>query len=169
MILRNRSLALAAFGAILMSLVGCEQNGQSALHPNGPGAERIAQLWWLMLAAGSAVFLLVLAVLYWALTHRGHRAEPHKVGGDGLPTRWVLVGGVALPTLVLVPLLIITLQILAAMRPPGGKDVLEVVVTGWQWWWDIQYAGEKPQDRFRTGQRDAHPRRAAGADPAALR
>ncbi|MEA2723435.1 MAG: cytochrome c oxidase subunit [Gemmatimonadales bacterium] len=150
MILSRRSLARAAGVILASAVVGCEQNGQSALHPSGPGAERIAQLWWLMLAAASAVFLLVLAVLYRALTHRGHRAEPQKVAGDGLPTRWVLAGGVALPTLVLVPLVIISFQVLAALRPPSGKEVLEVVVTGWQWWWDIQYLGESPQDRFRT-------------------
>jgi cytochrome c oxidase subunit 2 len=138
-------------GVILaVALLGCEQNGQSALHPSGPGAERIAQLWWLMLAVGCVVFLLVLAVLYRALTHRGHRAEPHNVGRDPAPTKWVLAGGVALPTLVLVPLLIITLQILAALTPPKDKGVLEVVITGWQWWWDVQYTGEKPASHLRT-------------------
>jgi cytochrome c oxidase subunit II len=135
---------------LLAAVLGCEQNGQSALHPSGPGAERIAHLWWLMLAAGTAVFLLVLVVLYRALTHRGYRAEPHTVGSDRTAARWVLAGGVALPALILVPLLIITLQILAALTPPKDKDGLEVVVTGWQWWWDVQYTGEKPESHLRT-------------------
>jgi cytochrome c oxidase subunit 2 len=130
--------------------LGCEQNGQSALHPSGPGAERITQLWWLMLGLGAAVFLLVLAVLYRALTHHGDRAEPYRVSGERASTRWVLGGGVALPTLVLVPLLLITLRILAALTPPNDKGTLEVAVTGWQWWWDVQYTGEKPESRLRT-------------------
>lgn len=151
MTVSRRGLADSVPGTILLgAALGCEQNGQSALHPSGPGAERIADLWWLMLASGTVIFLLVLAVLYRALTHRGYRAEPHKVGDDRTPTRWVLAGGVALPVLVLVPLLIITLQILAALTPPKEKGGLEVVVTGWQWWWDVQYIGEKPENVLRT-------------------
>jgi cytochrome c oxidase subunit 2 len=135
---------------IVAALLGCEQNGQSVLHPSGPGAERIAQLWWLMLAAGGAVFLLVLGVLYRALTHPGHRVEPHKSDNDRGPSKWVLAGGVALPLLVLVPLLVVTLQVLAALTLPKDKGVLEVVITGWQWWWDVQYTGETPESRLRT-------------------
>jgi cytochrome c oxidase subunit 2 len=103
-VILSRRAAPSVSGIILLTaLLGCEQNGQSALHPGGPGAERIAHLWWLLFALGTAVFLLVLAVLYRAVTHRGNRGEPHQVGSDGGATKWVLAGGVALPTLVLVP------------------------------------------------------------------
>jgi cytochrome c oxidase subunit 2 len=149
-VILSRRAAPSVSGIILLTaLLGCEQNGQSALHPGGPGAERIAHLWWLLFALGTAVFLLVLAVLYRAVTHRGNRGEPHQVGSDGGATKWVLAGGVALPTLVLVPLLLITLQALAALTPPKGK-ALEVVITGWRWWWDVRYAGEEPESYLRT-------------------
>jgi cytochrome c oxidase subunit 2 len=118
---------------------GCSQNGQSVLHPTGPGADRIADLWWIMLAAATGVFLLVLAVLVRALSHRSHRAEPRTVSHDEAPTRWILAGGVALPTIVLIPLLILTLKTLAGLTPPGSDAAPEVVITGYQWWWDVQY------------------------------
>ena len=150
MTLSRRSARRISGIVFLAALLGCEQNGQSALHPGGPGAERIAQLWWLLLGLGSVVFLLVLAVLYRAVTHRGDRAEPHRVvGSERDPTKWVLAGGVALPALVLVPLLLVTLQALAALTPPKGT-MLEVVITGWQWWWDVRYTGEEPQAYLRT-------------------
>jgi cytochrome c oxidase subunit 2 len=132
------------------ALTACEQNGQSALHPAGPGAERIAELWWLMLAAASAVFLLVLGVMVWAITHKGNRAEPRTVTDDRSPTRWVLAGGVALPTVILVPLLIFTLHTLAGLTSPKTGTAPEIVITGGQWWWDVQYAADDPQDRLRT-------------------
>lgn len=127
--------------AALAGVLGCAQNGQSALHPAGPGAERIADLWWLMLAAASAVFLLVVFSLYRALTHRGRRSEPQGRRDEPVATKWVLAGGVALPTIILTPLLIFTLHTLARLAPPKSGSALEVTVTGRQWWWDVQYAG----------------------------
>jgi cytochrome c oxidase subunit 2 len=136
-------------GLAAPALSACEQNGQSALHPAGPGADLIAEHWWIMLAAASAVFLLVLGVLFRALTHRGRRTEPGTIVDDRAPIRWILAGGVWLPAVVLVPLVVFTLQTLGQLAPPKGK-VLDVVITGWQWWWDVQYPGEDPQHRVRT-------------------
>jgi cytochrome c oxidase subunit II len=150
---RRRNWSKWGYGRLALvaaALTACEQNSQSALHPAGPGAERIAELWWLMLATASAVFLLVLAVLVRAITHKGNRAEPRAVTDDRLPTRWVLAGGVVLPAVILVPLLIFTLHTLAGLTPPKSGAAPEVVITGRQWWWDVQYAADDPQDRLRT-------------------
>lgn len=138
--------------AVLASagLVACQQNGQSALHAGGPAAARIADLWWLMLAAATAVFFLVLVVLFRAVTHGGFRAEPRTASDDRGPTKWVLAGGVALPAVVLAPLFVFSLYTLAGLTPPTGDDAIDVVITGKQWWWDIEYTGDKPQDRVRT-------------------
>jgi cytochrome c oxidase subunit 2 len=57
---------------------------------------------------------------------------------------------VALPTVVLVPLLVLTLHALSGLSPPKTAAEPEVVVTGWQWWWDVQYEGDDPQLRMRT-------------------
>jgi cytochrome c oxidase subunit 2 len=131
-------------------MLACGQNGQSALQPAGPAADQIADHWWIMLAAGAAVFLLVVGALYRGLTHRGQRAEPRAVSDDRSPTRWVLAGGVVLPVVVLVPLFVFTLQTLASLSAPSGKSVPQVVITGWRWWWDIEYTGDDPQARLRT-------------------
>jgi cytochrome c oxidase subunit 2 len=133
-----------------LALLACRQNGQSALHPGGPAAERIADLWWIMLAAAAAVFLLVFVVLVRAFTHKGFRATPRTASDDRVPTMWVLAGGVALPTLVLAPLFVFSLSTFAGITRPDGVDIIDVVVTGRQWWWDVEYQGEKPQDRLRT-------------------
>ncbi|MGH7509456.1 MAG: cytochrome c oxidase subunit II [Gemmatimonadales bacterium] len=132
------------------ALTGCEDNGQSALHPAGPGADRIAEHWWIMLAAGSAVFLVVLIVLLLALTHRGRRAEARGGGDDTRPIIWILAGGVALPAVVLVPLFVLTLDMLADLALPEDGAAPEVVITGFQWWWDVEYVGDDPQARLRT-------------------
>jgi cytochrome c oxidase subunit 2 len=143
------SIATAA-GACVAALAACSDNGQSALHPRGPGAERIADLWWIMLAAAGVIFLLVMVTLARGLTHRGHRAEPHSRDHTTVPTRWVVAGGVVLPTVVLTPLLVLTLHALAGLQPPGAGAAPEIVVTGLQWWWDVQYSSDKPGGALRS-------------------
>jgi len=140
-----RRLVIASVG-----LLACQQNGQSALHHAGPAAGRIGDLWWIMLAAASAVFLLVLWVLFRAFTHRGFRAEPRTPSDDRTATRWVLAGGVALPAVVLTPLFVFSLHTLSELTPPAGDDALDVVITGKQWWWDIEYTVQSPQDHLRA-------------------
>jgi cytochrome c oxidase subunit II len=135
---------------VVLILGGCSQNGQSVLHPTGPAAGRIADLSWIMFAAAACVFLLVVTVLLRAVTHRNHRAEPRTVSHDGAATRWVLAGGVALPAIVLIPLLILTLKTLAGLAPPESGAVPEVVITGYQWWWDVQYTAPLDAGGVRT-------------------
>lgn len=102
-----------------------------------------------MLALASAVFVLVLVVLYRSFTHRGFRAEPYTAGDDRGPTRWVLGGGVALPAVVLAPLFVFTLYTLGQLTPPQSADSIDVLITGKQWWWDVLYLGDEPQDQIR--------------------
>ena len=134
----------------LALVVGCGPNGQSALHPSGPAAASIADLWWLMLAGSAIVLVLVLATLVRALTHRGPRTEPHSRGDTRRATRWIVAGGVVLPVLVLVPLLVVTLKTLAALSSPRDNAVPEIAITGFQWWWDVEYTGGSPQNRLRV-------------------
>ena len=143
--MNGRRLVIATVG-----LLACQQNGQSALHHGGPAAERIGALWWIMFAGAAAVFLLVMVILFRAFTHRGFRAEPRTASDDRGATKWVLAGGVALPAVVLAPLFVFSLYTFAGLTPPTGDGPIDVVITGKQWWWDVEYAGKRPQDRLRT-------------------
>ena len=111
-----------------------------ALDPEGPRAETIADLWWLLLGIGTAVFVLVAALLAWALVRRpraqgSDRASPHV-------SRWLIGGGVVLPLVVLVVVFGATVR---AMREdpstaPPGSLVIDVV--GHRWWWEVRYPEE---------------------------
>jgi cytochrome c oxidase subunit 2 len=142
----------AAAGLAGLAVTACGQNGQSALHPAGPGAGRIADLWWIMLGAAAVVLALVVVTLVRALTHRGERAEPHQASpDDSRSVRWVVAGGVALPLLVLTPLFVFTLHTLGALSDPlTGRGPAEIVITGRQWWWEVEYVAGAPAERVRT-------------------
>src|SRR3954469_24040794 len=63
----------------------------STLEPRGPNAAYVAQLWWLMLGLGIAIFVVVIELLSAALL-RGRRATSTtapETGGD-VGLRWLL-------------------------------------------------------------------------------
>jgi cytochrome c oxidase subunit 2 len=151
---------------------------QTALEPGGPGAAKINWLGDLMLWSGTAVTLLVIALLLLALFRRRHARElppeadrppdprgEHtnvETGGrgrhdEGRPeserkgVRWMIVGGVVFPAAVLTALFGLNLQVLGVLYPRGDEPApLTIEVTGRQWWWDVQYIDSAPGGIVRT-------------------
>ncbi|MDH5829735.1 cytochrome C oxidase subunit II [Luteimonas sp. M1R5S18] len=105
---------------------------QSALDPAGPAAAEIATGWWLMVGGACVAWTIVIALALLAM--RRGRALAAAAG-----QRLILVGGVALPTVLLAALL--TYGTLASDRVTGrGEDAAHVVrVTARQWQWQFDY------------------------------
>ena len=115
-----------------------------ALDPQGPAAESISRLWWLMLGLGIAVFVLVAVLLGFGL----FRPRPDDDDGseaeeqDAARTRrWVIGGGVVLPVVVIGVVLVATVGTMRTVSraAPAGARTIEVV--GHQWWWEVRYPG----------------------------
>lgn len=121
-------LALLAVGA----LSACT-GPQSALDPAGPAAASIARIWWLMLTGAVLVWLLVMACLLWALL-RGTNTR-----ALARPQRLIVGGGLALPTCVLIALLVY--GTVHSDRITGARAEVDHVieVTGHQWFWEFRY------------------------------
>lgn len=131
----RRAAALAACALA----AGCG-GPQAALDPAGPAAERIAELWWVMLALAAAVCVAVTALLLVAVrrsVRRRRGLESGEVNGRML----VLTGGVALPALILFGILVYSVRVGADVYPPpeGDDAALTVDVIGRQFWWEVRY------------------------------
>lgn len=115
-----------------------------ALDPQGPMARSAAALWWLMAALGGLVFVLVVALLVAGL--RRGRAGPARVEPGGPETgssrRWLVGGGVLLPSVVLVVVLGATVAAMRDVPVQAPDGALVVEVTGHQYWWEIRYPAE---------------------------
>ena len=113
----------------------------STLNPNGPKAAQIADLWWTMLALGTPVFLLVVALLLAAL-FRGRRGTsataPDSSSGD-TGRNWPILGGIALPLLVISIVFGYSIYTLAKVENPNEKAPLKIEVVGRRWWWEVKY------------------------------
>ena len=133
--------------ALLPLLIGCD-GAQSSLHPAGPAAERIAANWWLMFVLGAAVFLVV-AVLAVAAVVRApgvtrespERPAPADVAhaDDGGARRWIILGGIVVPLIIIPIVFVDTMRALAMLSPYRQDAELEIDVIGRQWWWEVRY------------------------------
>ena len=146
-------------GTSTLLLAGCA-GAQSALEIHGPAAQRIAGVWWAMLAIGAVIYLVVVALVLYLLLRRqtsdaharrvtgadddagnaSTRVSPTHGGATRLAKRWILLGGVALPVVVLAPLFVASVRTLSALMHETGDD-LTVQVTGHRWWWQVRYKG----------------------------
>jgi cytochrome c oxidase subunit 2 len=119
---------------------------QSALHPAGVQAARIAHLWWVMFWVCLAVFVLVLLAV--ALAVRRGRSDGGRPSDRALQTG---VGAALAATVaILVALLfesVLTGRAVASLR---SDRPLAIQVVGHQWWWGIRYLDAQPSLQFTT-------------------
>ena len=112
---------------------------QSAFNAQSPDAAAIAGLIW-VLAAGAAL-LLVLVIALTAIAIRHH---PAWLASE----RAIVIGGIALPAVVVFSLLLYSLGVVAA-RDPAPADV-RIEVVGHQWWWRVRYLAADGSLDFET-------------------
>jgi cytochrome c oxidase subunit II len=128
---------------------------QSALHPAGPQAAHIAQLWWEMFWTTTVVSVIVLAVLAWAVV-RGRRARISNAGNradDPAQERWLTVfvtGSVALTAIILFALLVATVWIGRLNNSLQAPMAVSIDLQGHQWWWEVEYEDATPSRHVKT-------------------
>ena len=109
------------------------------------------------LSAGSSSlpFLIVAAVMWvlivWAAKrNRGSLAEhaPPDIGGGH---RWILIGGFAIPFIILSVMFVWGMEMLGDFPLHDGNAAEpDITVIGHQWWWQVQYVQGPPNEHFTT-------------------
>lgn len=109
------------------------------LDPQSPRAGRVVFLWWVMLGISVVVFVLVIALLLWGLGRASRQGARARAGQAGRDRYFVLGGGVALPVVVMVLLMVLTVWAGRSITEAAEDDAVTVEVIGHQWWWEIRY------------------------------
>jgi cytochrome c oxidase subunit II len=128
-------------GTVVVCLTACSGSGaQSALTPEGPIARQIDDLWDLVFSLAVVVFVLVMAVFVVSIVRFRERKddarEPRQVHGN-TPLE---IGWTILPAVILAVLAVPTVRGIFEVRASAtGPDVIQVQVTGHQWWWEFEY------------------------------
>lgn len=125
----------------------------SAFAPVSPQAHLVATLWWWMLGVGAAVWLIVIATMFYAsFARRGNR------GDDGLDhvseqthrtMERVVVGAGVVTVLVLAAFLAFDFSVGHALAQHPAR-ALTIDITGHQWWWEAEYEDPDPSKRLTT-------------------
>ena len=139
---RNRIV----FGIILLSfLSGCTTNTPSTFQPQGPAAERILTLWWLLFGLAALVYVVVMGIMLYAFFRSRHDAA-HNAWFNRNGRYLIIGGGAIIPAIILTIVYFFTLNTLSALNTPETADTLTIEVIGHQWWWEVRY----PQQGFVT-------------------
>ncbi|MGH7392371.1 MAG: cytochrome c oxidase subunit II [Candidatus Rokuibacteriota bacterium] len=134
-----RVVHLAAVAGAL-ALGGCAwDTPQSTLIARSDYARTILDLYGIVTWATILIALVVFVGLAWVLARYRHRPEaplPRQIRGHTLlEIAWTIA-----PALVLLVIAIPTIQVIFRTQPATApRGALEVIVRGWQWWWEFRY------------------------------
>ena len=120
-------------------MVAAQPEG-GALDPQGPVSGAMADLFWLMLGLGGAVFVAVVVVLGLGLFRRrsADEGQPDRQRGDSFG-RWFVVGGVVVPLVILLIVFGATVRAMRFVPTTAPPEALVIEVVGHQFWWEVRY------------------------------
>ncbi len=119
-------------------LAGCS-GPLSSLDPAGPSARSGALLWWGMFIYASIVLVAVVGLWLYAMKRPADARD--EAAQRRVHNRWIIGGGVILPTASIFILLLFGIPMGHRMLPlpPDNGPALRVDVIGHQWWWEVRY------------------------------
>ena len=136
--------AVAFVAAVTLLAAGCKgnDNSQNSLHPDGPAAHKILNLFtpffWVAVVIGVGVFA---ATIFAAIRFRERpgNENPKQIHGNStLEITWTII-----PVLILAVMAIFTVPtIFKLAKVPKGPNVIHVDVMAHQWWWEYKYPKE---------------------------
>lgn len=134
------SSGLPVLATICTPLLGGCGGQQSMLHPQGPVAESIATLWWVMFWGALVILLLVMAALWYAM----FRSPQKRLQLRHLSFQ--VGAGLAFPIVALTVLLVYGTDV-GRRITAAFDDPLVIHVIGHQWWWEVRYpaANDEPE------------------------
>jgi len=152
--LSNARFRWLAVGCALLAPPGCSSN-HAAMNPAGPRARSIAELMLGFVSVSTVVYLIVSAVLVWAIARRrraGTSDDWLQRGSSeqsNVRSRQVISWATALTVLILLTLALCDYFVMHGLssRP---TDSLRILVTGHQYWWEVEYDDPDPSRRVRT-------------------
>jgi cytochrome c oxidase subunit 2 len=126
---------------------------ENILFPGGPAARSLADLGWWVLGTFVLVSVVMWVLLGWvALRRRGTLLE-HAPWNTGGGQSWILIGGFAIPAVILGVVFVSSLRVMTAFPMGDGEPALpppSIQVIGHQWWWEVRYTMDDLHEQVTT-------------------
>ena len=125
---------------------------QSVLDPSGPQADSAARLWWIAFWIAAAVYVITIGMLLWSAwrAHRRARAGAQPPANAERVMRRAVGGAVGVTVAILLVFIFYDFSAGKSLHAPPQSNYLTINVTGYQWWWKVEYADTSPHDRVTT-------------------
>lgn len=138
-----------------LALSGCGGN-QSAWAPAGPQAGRLHDLLWLFLVVSAGVYFLALVFVAIPSIRRRYQSG-ENVSPDTHPDpkqerafEWWVGGAILATTVILFVLMAGDFYTGEKLHALAEGKPLRIKVTGYQWWWLVEYQDDIPSNHFFT-------------------
>lgn len=141
-----------------MLMTGCATL-QSTTNVHGPAAQRINELSKALSVTFLLATLIMWALIWIAVRKKGGSLEEYMPVDSGGGQKWIAIGGLAVPLLVLTVFFFLGLELLAdfpihgvkgGMRAGAAMPKPDILIIGHQWWWEVHYLYGGPQQQFTT-------------------
>lgn len=119
------------------------------LHSYGPASTPAMILGWVMAAVVVVVFLVIALLLAMALFRRRAVENPRAIGPENQGMAWIYIG-TGVSTCILLALVVYVLITLNTISKPTRPPTLTLTVTGYDWWWKVEYEESDPARGFVT-------------------
>jgi len=119
------------------------------LHSYGPASMPTMVMGWVFAALLVAIFSSIALLLVWAVFRKRPAVDPRSIGREDEGMPWIYIG-TGISTCILFALAIYALITLNAIANPTQAPALTLTVTGYDWWWKVEYEDDDPTRSFVT-------------------
>jgi len=119
------------------------------LHSYGPASTPTMYLGWVFVALLLAIFIIIALLLIRAVLRERLAENSLSIGAEQQGMLWIYIG-TGVSTCILLALAIYALITLNAVSKPTRAPALTLTVTGYDWWWKVEYEDNDPARRFVT-------------------
>lgn len=134
----QRFARMSGLLGMIMLLTACS-GSQSMLDAAGTGARETLSVWWLMFWLGTAVFVAVLALLWFAVSRT---TGSERNTSRNTRTRMVILGGIVMPVIIVAIVFVFSTRGLVAIGDLRGDDSVTIDIVAHQFWWEVSYPDE---------------------------
>jgi len=142
-----RKVIFPAF--LLLTATACGPP-QSILHPEGPAAGNLSVIGWATFILLGVIAFVMWLLIGWAAVRRRGTLQEHEPYDEGGGQRWIFIGGLAIPFVVLCGLFVFAMERMSDFPISDHSVNPEIRIVGHQFWWEVQYLDGPVDEHFTT-------------------